>query len=413
MASAKKKLDEYHLKILRQLVTLPGNKECFDCHQRGPTYVNVTIGSFVCTTCSGMLRGLTPPHRVKSISMATFTPEEVDFVKARGNEYCRRVWLGLCDTQLPTKDEQQIKDFMIAKYERKRYYLDPSVAPTVNGNSSGNMSPASKPSTPSAQTKVQSTVSTPVPLPAPSIAPHLPSLNVKNNTSQVNNNNNINSFTSEPLFNADFSNLANVTPSDPFSSVSQANSSSVQASFANFDNNPIFSNMSSSSTGVAGVGEAAIVPSEDRYAALKDLDCQMKSQQQQQQQQQGSDTQTATQPDWTGNGITNVWSAPSVFSPLPGQTTDNKMALNPFTGGEGTWGNVNSFGANPFRSTRPEVVWPAVANGQIPNGFPTSQSLNFAPSKVQWNSDAISNPFVHGSSSAHTTTGHHSSNPFL
>ena len=49
--------------------------------------------------------------------------------------------------------------------------------------------------------------------------------------------------------------------------------------------------------GVAGVGEAAIVPSEDRYAALKDLDCQMKSQQQQ--QQQGTDTQTATQPDWS------------------------------------------------------------------------------------------------------------------
>lgn len=55
MASARKKLDEKNLKILRELVSLPENKHCFDCHQRGPTYVNVTIGSFVCTTCSGML----------------------------------------------------------------------------------------------------------------------------------------------------------------------------------------------------------------------------------------------------------------------------------------------------------------------------------------------------------------------
>lgn len=55
MASAKKKQDEKNLKILRELVSLPGNKECFDCHQRGPTYVNMTIGSFVCTSCSGML----------------------------------------------------------------------------------------------------------------------------------------------------------------------------------------------------------------------------------------------------------------------------------------------------------------------------------------------------------------------
>lgn len=55
MASARKKLDEKNLKILRELVSLPENKHCFDCHQRGPTYVNVTIGSFVCTSCSGLL----------------------------------------------------------------------------------------------------------------------------------------------------------------------------------------------------------------------------------------------------------------------------------------------------------------------------------------------------------------------
>lgn len=55
MASMKRKQDEKHLKILRELVSQSGNKECFDCRQRGPTYVNMTIGSFVCTSCSGML----------------------------------------------------------------------------------------------------------------------------------------------------------------------------------------------------------------------------------------------------------------------------------------------------------------------------------------------------------------------
>lgn len=33
-------------------------------------------------------RGLTPPHRVKSVSMATFSTEEIDFIKSRGNEVC-------------------------------------------------------------------------------------------------------------------------------------------------------------------------------------------------------------------------------------------------------------------------------------------------------------------------------------
>ena len=33
----------------------PENKKCFECQQRGPTYVDITVGSFVCTKCSGML----------------------------------------------------------------------------------------------------------------------------------------------------------------------------------------------------------------------------------------------------------------------------------------------------------------------------------------------------------------------
>ncbi|GAB6019655.1 ArfGAP with FG repeats 1, variant 3 [Chamberlinius hualienensis] len=130
MAASKRRQDEKHLKILRELGALLYNKQCFDCHQRGPTYLNMTIGSFVCTSCSGILRGLNPPHRVKSISMASFTPEEIEFIRNRGNEYCRREWMGTYDGQPPieseTKDEQRIKDFMMTKYERKRWYTDPS-----------------------------------------------------------------------------------------------------------------------------------------------------------------------------------------------------------------------------------------------------------------------------------------------
>lgn len=124
MAVVRKKQDDKVLKTLRELVTVGGNKECFDCGQKGPTYINMTIGSFVCTTCSGILRGLTPPHRVKSISMATFTQEEIDFVRQNGNDTCTRTWLGLWDPKRAIKQEH--RDFMIDKYERKRYYLEPA-----------------------------------------------------------------------------------------------------------------------------------------------------------------------------------------------------------------------------------------------------------------------------------------------
>ncbi|XP_064638449.1 arf-GAP domain and FG repeat-containing protein 1-like [Lineus longissimus] len=130
MAASKRKQDEKHLKILREMVALPHNKHCFDCHQRGPTYVNMTIGSFVCTSCSGVLRGLNPPHRVKSISMTSFTPEEMEFLRCHGNDFNRKVYLGLFDSRSQTepdsKDEQKIKDFMAQKYEKKRWHVAPT-----------------------------------------------------------------------------------------------------------------------------------------------------------------------------------------------------------------------------------------------------------------------------------------------
>ncbi|XP_065304094.1 arf-GAP domain and FG repeat-containing protein 1 isoform X1 [Dermacentor albipictus] len=132
MAARKRTQEEKNLKTLRELAALPANKQCFDCHQRGPTYINMTVGSFVCTSCSGILRGLNPPHRVKSITMTTFTPEEIEQIKNKGNEYCKYVWLGLYDSRCPmepdSRDEQRTRDLMIQKYERKRWYVDPEVA---------------------------------------------------------------------------------------------------------------------------------------------------------------------------------------------------------------------------------------------------------------------------------------------
>ncbi|KAM5163899.1 arf-GAP domain and FG repeat-containing protein 1 isoform 7-T7 [Mantella aurantiaca] len=123
-ASAKRKQEEKHLKLLREMTSLPHNRKCFDCDQRGPTYANMTTGSFVCTSCSGILRGLNPPHRVKSISMTTFTQQEIEFLQKHGNEVCKQIWLGLFDDRssaIPDfRDPQKVKEFLQEKYEKKR-----------------------------------------------------------------------------------------------------------------------------------------------------------------------------------------------------------------------------------------------------------------------------------------------------
>ncbi|CAI5791599.1 arf-GAP domain and FG repeat-containing protein 2 [Podarcis lilfordi] len=129
---------------VRELVSSePASRLCFECGQRGVTYVDITIGSYVCTACSGALRGLNPPHRVKSISMTTFTESEVQYLQTRGNEACRKIWLGTFDSRtslLPdSQDPQKVKEFLQEKYEKKRWYISPEQAknlPSLTSQSS-------------------------------------------------------------------------------------------------------------------------------------------------------------------------------------------------------------------------------------------------------------------------------------
>ncbi|PNF42799.1 hypothetical protein B7P43_G13609 [Cryptotermes secundus] len=393
----------------------------------------MTIGSFVCTSCSGMLRGLTPPHRVKSISMASFSPEEVELIKSRGNDYCRQIWLGLYDVNhvRDTKDEQQIKDFMVAKYEKKRYYLEPSI---VKNNGSAGFSPPgtqthSRTSTPTHASSVTTPTSNIKPL-SSLLGSQAKSLKLNVQTSTI--------ATSENMFTPDHSSnefLVDFGSADPFSSSNQT-SVATQPSFANFENNPIFnssnsrmfgnvmnsdnvpprynsnrwsmptsavlSTMSNSfSSPARTVGSlqqsspflSAQPPKEDRYAALKDLDSLMKTQQTSS-EPQFSDWSTASSSvgAWSVNGPT---SSQTVFlNAQAGGFSDTAVSgtANPFTGtnanswvSSGSNGIPNSskspsgFGANPFR-TRPgqpgfgmntesgSFGWGGVGISGMPNG---------------------------------------------
>ncbi|KAF9804197.1 hypothetical protein SFRURICE_020625 [Spodoptera frugiperda] len=286
MAANRRKQDDKNLEILRELISLNGNKYCLDCNQRGPTYVNSTIGSFVCSKCSGMLRGLTPPHRVKSISMATFTPEEIEFIKARGNDYCRRVWLGLYEGEsVNFTDEQSVKDFMSDKYEKKRYYLD-SPATTnnpVNGSSSKN-----KP-----KVKTGSNASSAAPL--ISISPQTSKNTVNNNTvvqtAKVVNNllpaNDLSYRVAQPVNNLvkPIMNTVNVTPvpaavpaSVPDFPVDFSTANIYNSSQINNNMNNSFATPPSMTAPAFNAFSTPPQPANDRYAALADLDMALRQQ---------------------------------------------------------------------------------------------------------------------------------------
>ncbi|XP_011346484.1 arf-GAP domain and FG repeat-containing protein 1 isoform X2 [Ooceraea biroi] len=356
-------------------------------------------------------RGLTPPHRVKSISMATFSQEEIDFIKEHGNEYCRRIWLGLMNSNSPqnfdTKDEQKMKDLMSAKYELKRYYLDPSIA---NQN------------TVTQQPKSQSSSNIPrVPNSGTSTTLPAPANSQKsNNVEPVNANN----FSTD--FVADFSKVP-----DPFCAMTTPAGQPIapQPFFANFDNNPVFNNSKSMETSamfnqVGGnpmnMNGIHAPPSEDRYAALKDLDSLMK--------------QTQLKEETTGALSASAWNANNSNAPNAmwsiGVGNQTHVISNPFTGGDlwrpsanvvnnNTQSADNSLcnSANPFKSTQfpvnNDAQWIGIGTPSNGDVLQLSQLMTPLANKV-WQPTVPAyhaNPFMVGTGVSNMTRN--SNNPFL
>ena len=94
-----KKLEEKRNKErLARIVKLPENKKCFDCAGRGRTaYVVMPLWTFVCTGCSGVHREFS--HRVLSITLHSFTKEQIDQLEAGGNSAAQARWLATWDSR--------------------------------------------------------------------------------------------------------------------------------------------------------------------------------------------------------------------------------------------------------------------------------------------------------------------------
>ncbi|XP_068565128.1 arf-GAP domain and FG repeat-containing protein 1a isoform X4 [Cebidichthys violaceus] len=334
-ASAKRKQEEKHLKMLREMTSLPPNRKCFDCDQRGPTYANMTLGSFVCTSCSGILRGLNPPHRVKSISMTTFTQQEIEFLQKHGNEVCKRIWLSLYDdrtTSIPDfREPQKVKEFLQEKYEKKRWYVPPEqakVVASVHASISGSSN--------------SSTSSTPEVRPLKSLlGESAPSLHLNKNTPPNQSPVVSRGQTHQQQFHDKRFDLLSDLGGDIFAAPSNMNAGagSSFANFAHFNSHtrggiPVGVS-SAAAAGVAGFPQkqSAMPAGGDRYAALAELD-------------------TVFGPSVPATSVYNPTSASQggMFGPETGMSAAHAQQALP--------GMAQGFGA---QSTNPFVAAPATA----------------------------------------------------
>ncbi|OUZ99717.1 Arf GTPase activating protein [Macleaya cordata] len=123
------KEDEKNEKIIRGLLKLPANRRCINCNSLGPQYVCTNFWTFVCTNCSGIHREFT--HRVKSVSMAKFTSQEVSALQGGGNERAKEIYLKEWDSQRQSAPDssnvERLRDFIRHVYVDRRYTGERSI----------------------------------------------------------------------------------------------------------------------------------------------------------------------------------------------------------------------------------------------------------------------------------------------
>ena len=103
------------------------NKKCFDCGEKGTTYVCLDFGTFICSRCSGILRELN--YKVKGIGVTIFNQKELEILEKNGNEVAKKIWLAKYkrnkDKVPSVSDDDELKEFLKEKYQDKKWYKKP------------------------------------------------------------------------------------------------------------------------------------------------------------------------------------------------------------------------------------------------------------------------------------------------
>ncbi|MCJ1477969.1 hypothetical protein MMC13_006644 [Lambiella insularis] len=125
-------------RALQDLIkTVPGNDRCAECGARNPGWASWSLGVFLCMRCAALHRKLgTHISKVKSLSMDSWSNEQVDNMKSRGNTTSNHIY-NPKNTQPAVPLDVDEVDSAMERFIRQKYDQQvlsggkPSRAPTA------------------------------------------------------------------------------------------------------------------------------------------------------------------------------------------------------------------------------------------------------------------------------------------
>ncbi|KAJ5895089.1 hypothetical protein N7495_006780 [Penicillium taxi] len=109
-------------KTLAELVrTVPGNDRCADCDALSPGWASWNMGLFLCMRCATLHRKLgTHISKVKSLSMDTWSSEQVDSMKSHGNLLMNKIY-NPKNVKPPVPSDIDESDSAMERFIRQKY----------------------------------------------------------------------------------------------------------------------------------------------------------------------------------------------------------------------------------------------------------------------------------------------------